>query len=242
MKPTLVSIPYSPWSIRAKLALQVMGVDFAFRSYTPVLSVPWVRLKLRRPVGRFTVPFLLWDGPTLTDSVDIVRWGCARSDRSLIPADADGEVARWAGVANQLLESGRIRATHSALANPEALRDSLPPFVRPWGPVGLAIGRREARRLLSKYGEGTGPELDRMREPLQRCSEALAARDTLLPEFSYADIVVAVGLSFVRPHASHPLGDRARPCWTSEELSEEFPDLLAWRDRTYAEIDRRRGR
>ncbi|MFT4626864.1 MAG: glutathione S-transferase [Myxococcota bacterium] len=242
--PTLVSIPFSPWSIRAKLALEAMGVPFALRTYVPGVSEPRVRLELRRPVGRLTLPVLLHDGPPIDDSLAIVKWGSARSERPLITAESSGAVEYWCRVADRLLAAGRIRTTHKVLGDPDALSESLPAFMQPLGPLGLAVGRAEAHRLLRKYDNGAGPAAQsaRMREQLQVIAEALGSRDTMLPEFSYADVALAVGLSFVQPHRSHPLGARARSCWTSDDLSAGFASLLEWRDRVYVEIDRRRGR
>lgn len=244
MTATLVSIPSSPWSIRAKLALDVMGIELSVVTYVPTLSTPWLRWKLRRPVGPLTLPVLLWDGPPLTDSMDIVRWGCERSECPLIEPDTLGAVTHWAAVAERLLAAGRIRTTHRVLGDPQALGESLPPAVRQLGVLGLAAGRREAKRLLRKYGDGSGAaaQAARMRAELRVITEALGGRGTMLEEFSYADIVLATALSFVKPHSSHPLGPAARVCWSADELAEEFVELVAWRDQVYAEVERRRSR
>ena len=237
MTPELVSIPYSPWSIRARMALRYMGVEVRTRTYVPVLSTPGLRLRLRRPVGRVTLPVLFHEGPPVMDSLDIVAWGAKRSERPLIDNTNRDEVARWSRVSDRLLEAGRVRTTHRVLGDPEALRESLPPFLRPLGPVGLAVGRNEARRLLRKYGDGpAADQVGRMRDALTTVQQALGGRDTLLDRFSYADVTVAVGLSFVRPHADHPLGPRARRCWTTDELAEAFAPLLEWRDAVYARV------
>ena len=224
------------------MALEAMGVELSVTTYVPSITTPWLRWKLRRPVGALTLPVLLWDGSPVTDSLDIVKWGCERTERPLITTDTLGAVTHWAAVADRLLAAGRIRTTHRVLGHPQALSESLPPVVRQLGVLGLVAGRREAKRLLRKYGDGSGAaaQAARMRAELRVIAEALGGRETMLEDFSYADIVLAVALSFVKPHSSHPLGPTARVCWSADELAEEFIALVAWRDRIYAEIERRR--
>ena len=76
-----------------------------------------------------------------------------------------------------------------------------------------------------------------MRETLAGLRAALARTSPyLLGSFSYADIVMAIVLQGVTP-----VGDRywqldpaTRIAWTRDDLTAEFPDLLAWRDDIYA--------
>ena len=239
MRPTLVSIPNSPWSIRAKLALDVMGVDVQVTPYTPIVSAPWLRWKLGRPAQRLTLPVLLRDGPAVTDSLEIAKWAAQRSAAPLITAENTGAVTHWNHIADQLMSAGRLRTTYRVLGDPEALHESLPRLIRPLGLTGRALGRMGAHLLLRKYANGAGAAAQpaRMREALRTITEALADRETMLPSLSYADIVLAVALSFVQPHHSHDLGPRARRCWTADDLAREFAPLIAWRDSVYIRLD-----
>lgn len=241
--PLLVHIPYSPWSVRARLALGAQGVPFTARPYTPTLSEPWLRWRLRRPFGRVTVPALLPDdGPPVLDSLDIVAWGAARSDRPLVTGPEREAIRTWNAAADAMLDAGRARTALRVLDDAEALAESLPPPVRRLGPLGRAIGRDATRRLYRKYGgDARDPAAwhDVLARGLEQLAGALRGREWLLDRFTYADVTMAVGLSFVRPHADAPLGPRSRDRWSEPDLAERHGDLLAWRDRVIA---RARGR
>jgi len=242
--PTLASIAYSPWSLRARLALRALGVRYRHWEYTPTLSELRLRWALGRWRGKVTVPVLLLDdGTVLDDSYDIVMWADAQAGHRLIPPGSEAEVRHWNDVAERLLATGRLRTTARVLASPEALRDSLPPPVGMLGPLGMAIGRDAARRLLDKYAGAD--ELSVMTEALDTLRQALTRgearpvrpEDRLLGDrLTYADLTAAVGLSFVKPHRKHPLSDSARVCWTEPELVDSAPDLLAWRDAVTEEV------
>ncbi|HEX5753021.1 MAG TPA: hypothetical protein VFZ09_42865 [Archangium sp.] len=83
------------------------------------------------------------------------------------------------------------------------------------------------------------PEQDRatIRRGLEGLRTELRGRDTLLSDFTFADIAIAVSLTLVRPveHPIIPLGPAMRAAFTEPALAEEFGDLLAWRDKLYAE-------
>ncbi|MGL1260129.1 hypothetical protein ACSTKG_00040, partial [Vibrio parahaemolyticus] len=62
--------------------------------------------------------------------------------------------------------------------------------------------------------------LDVMRTALDDVRAALAGRDTLLPEFSYADLAVAAAMQVVSPVADRHLrlGPATRRVWEHERL------------------------
>ena len=245
MEPLLVHIPYSPWSVRARMALDAQGVAYRPQAYTPTLSELGVRWKLGRARGRMTLPILFpADGPPLEDSLDIALWGAARSTRPIV-ADAErAEVIAWNDAASAMLEAGRARTTVRVTADPEALRESIPPQIRWMGPIGLAIGRDGGRRLLRKYGADGRTSEDWLRVMAEGCGRlrsSLAGREWLLGRFTYADLTAAIGLSFVRPHEKAPLGPRSRERWTEPDLAEQYADLLLWRDRVLAHVRALRG-
>lgn len=233
--PVLVHIPYSPWSARTRVAFEAMGVPFTGQVYIPTLSEPSLRFALRDPFGRITLPVLFpEDGPPVRDSLDIVRWAATRSPRPLITAQSLDGVVLWNARADGWLEAGRARTTPRVMADREALRESIPLFLRPLGPIGLAVGWDAAARILRKYqARRRTPEEWKavLATGLAELRAALAGREWLLGAFSYADLTAAFGLSFVQPHAAAPLGPRSRIAWTEADLAEEYADLLAWRDR-----------
>lgn len=245
-RPRLIGIIYSPWSARARMALDLAGVDYDYEEYMSQLGEPWLRWRLGRWSGPVTVPVLLTDDGPLTDSFDIARWAAGRGRQELVPPDRLEEVRRWNEVASDILAAGRLRTTRRTLADPDALRASLPPPVAVLGPVGLAIGRYAARTLLSKYGT---PDQDdaacerRMREGLSAIRAGLGGRDTLLESFSWADCTAAAALTFVSPPGKRwfRIGKAALSVWREPAMAEEFADLIAWRDQVYGRWDPKIG-
>jgi glutathione S-transferase len=235
--PQLVHIPFSPWSRRVSLALTHAGIDVRLRPYTPTLSEPWLRARLRRLRGPVTVPVLLRDdGPPLTDGWDILCWA-QQQGAELWSDDAQAQVKQWHERASHALQAGRLRTTHAVLADRDALTASLPPPIARLGAVGRAIGRDASRRLLRKYGPLGGDSPEAWSEALSSYADQLwqavsdAGGDHLLGVPSYADLAAAVGLSFVLPDPAAPISRRARGAWIHDEVASRHAELLAWRDR-----------
>lgn len=230
--------------MRARLALDAQGIPYRAVHYVPTVSEPVLRWRLRDWRGRVTVPVLIPDdGPPLRESFEIASWGAARSARPLITAQNRGGCEHIDDLSNRALEAGRARTTQLVSGNAAALRESLPPVVAALGPLGRAIGRKATRDLLRKYGAERVTEAEavaRLRSALLELRAALAGREWVLGEFSYADVTGAMALGFVSPHARAPLGPASRPLWTVEPLAAEFADLVSWRDRVVDEVRRRR--
>jgi len=229
----LVHIPYSPWSRRARLALDRLDLDLPRRAYVPVLSEPWLRAKLRRPAGRITLPVLLRRGQApLTDSWDIVAWGQEQAGTEvLLPPALVEQVRAWADLADRAMEAGRLRTAERVLVDRDALTASLPPPIRTMGPVGRWIGRDATRRLIRKYPSSADAEpLRALCEAIHR-ARAETGDDTLLGTPTYADLAAACALAFVQPDAASKVPRAAQGAWTEPELVQAHPDVLAWRDR-----------
>ncbi len=238
MSATLVHIPYSPWSRRVRLALRRMGVSVDLKLYTPTLSEPWLRWRLKRWRGRLSVPVLLRDdGPALTDSFDIVCWGSDRSDAPLAQPHLRDGLREWNARAEAALSAGRQLTTLEVLEDNVALRASLPPPMKTLGPLGSVIGRDACWRLLEKYGDGRTPPAweEDLRCYVEDLDRRLEAGDHLLGEPSYADLLAATGLAFVRPDARSRVPEEALHCWTRHELVEAHPRVFAWQERVLSE-------
>jgi glutathione S-transferase len=240
----LVIAPFSPWSMRARLALDAQGVSYRAVTYVPTVSEPGLRWRLGDWRGRVTVPVLFPDdGPPVRESFEIAAWGAARSTRPVMTEANRADCARIDALSNRALEAGRARTTRLVHEDPAGLRESLPPLVAALGPVGRAIGRKATMDLLRKYGAAGVTEeqaVASLRGALLELREALGGRAWVLGDFSYADITGAMALGFVAPHTKAPLGPASRPLWTVPTLAAEFADLVAWRDRVVDEVRRRR--
>jgi glutathione S-transferase len=243
--PTLVQAPYSPWSIRARLALEAQGVDHRTRTYIPSVSEPWLRWRLGDWRGRLTIPVLLVEGgPPLRDSFEIAAWGAERSTRPLLDAHNREACAEINALGSRALDAGRVRTMRLVRDDAAALSESLPAGLRALGPVGRMVGRKVTGDLLGKYGVADvsiDEASDRLRLALIELRQRLDGRPWLLGDFSYADVTGAMALAFVSPHASAPIGRASRPHWTHPALAVEFAELVAWRDRMLDEVARRRS-
>lgn len=238
----LVLLRISPFSERARWALDHHKVPYQPIDHMPILG----EKRLRRLVGpdkpRATVPVLILpDGALLTDSWDIaLHADRAGSGTRLIPEGKEAEIRTWNDRADAVMATGRALVAEGMQRSPGALDESLPralpaflkPLLRP-------VGRYAMGQFGRKYGvqaEDLPVRLARMRAPLVQLREALSiSGEYVLGTFSYADIVMATCLQGLAPVADRfiRLGPETRKVWTQPALAGEFPDLVAWRDRLY---------
>ncbi len=232
----------SPWSERAKWALDHHGLAYETVDHTPFLG----ELRLRRVARgggkkRVTTPVLVDDGSIFMESWDIALY----ADRvgkgtKLIVSDQESEIRRWNDVADEAMSAGRALLIPRLRASGAALDETLPPAFPQWvRPVVRPVTRYATKWFTRKYDlrlDETPTHLAKMRSALETLRAALAKSSPyLLGRFSYADIVMAILLQSVSPVDDRyfPIGPATRVVWTREDLVSEFGDLLAWRDRLY---------
>ncbi len=226
--PLLFHIGYSPWSLKARLALGLAGIEHDRRPYLSVLGEPELRLRTRRLRGKLTVPVLITREGALTDSFSIARW--ALGTTPLWPDD--DAVARWDVWSEELLGLGRVHTTKSVAGDPAALTSSLPPAARRLGPAARALGNAGARYLLRKYPVAAADLVDAMDDRLGQLAGALTNDHLIGGALTYADVTAAVGLSFIEAPRTLRLSPEARPHWRVPALAQKHEALLQWRDRT----------
>ena len=226
---------FSPWTKKARWALELCRVGYDYREYTPTLSEPGLRLRLGQWTGQISVPLLI-----AADGVRRGSWAIARLADERAGDNRLGDFARietWDALSEDALAEGRTRVVRSVLASPAALAESLPAFVpSPLRRPLRVIARYAAQRLDRKYAHLVKPGA--LREALAQTRAGLADSDSdyLLGEFSYADVTMAVVLETIAPIArtEPPLGPAVAACWHDTALADEFADLVAWRDRLAA--------
>jgi glutathione S-transferase len=235
----LVGMSFSPYSERAKWALDHHRVPFSWREHVPLLGEVALRARLGVWRGRVSVP-VAFDGElVLKDSVDIARH--AEQNGRGAPLFADETAAlSWAERGTTGLNASRVTLLARILEDREALRDSVPAWIpRALRTSALPAAASSIAFLQRKYATREMSH-DRarstVREILSALRTALGGRETILSSFSFADIAMATLLQMVSPVSNDyvVLRKAARRAWTDAELAREFSDLVEWRDQLYA--------
>ena len=254
---TLVSLSYSPWSEKARWALDHRAIEYRTEEYTPMLGEPGLRLRTGKLRGKISVPVLLGEGKAIFDSIEIARRADVVAGSPLLfPPGRDAEIARWNDDSEAAMAAGRALLLKVMARDEKSQLESLPRFI----PAALRSAMRPVaafgiRYVASKYTSAEADErneakllhtLESLRAALKARREKSGARGWTLLEsgFSYADIVMAVVLQGVRPVADEyiRLGPATRELWTHPVLAAKFPDLLEWRDELYAKTRNKKKR
>jgi glutathione S-transferase len=241
----LIGISYSPWTEKARWALDHHGLEYRYTEHVVVLSELSLRLKLGKlGGGDATVPALI-DGKTrLVDSLRIARYTDERGrGGKLFPDGALAKIEKINASCENALDAARAFYIEGLLADREGLKEALPRFVpRALRGAFTPVASFGAARVRSWFSAGSrsleerGAQLRSAMTEL-RASISGARGGFLLGEFTFADIAGAVSVQAVQPVADRyiRLGTAARRLWTRTELAREFADVVEWRDRVYSE-------
>jgi glutathione S-transferase len=242
MSRTLFGLRVSPWTERARWALDHHHVPYAYHEHLPMLGEMLLRRKAR--TKKASVPLLDDSGDVVMGSLRIARHAeKSKGGSVLFPEGKDAEIEHWADVAERITNAGRRRFIAHAIQDRAVQAESLPSFVPGalrgvFAPsAGMAV-----RFLSSKYGVShdtaeIDAEYERtVRAALEETREAIKEGGYVLSKdcFTFADIALASSLQVVRPRRETKFGPATREAWTHEKLADEFDDLLAWRDTVYA--------
>ncbi|AKT41803.1 glutathione S-transferase family protein [Chondromyces crocatus] len=234
-------LPFSPWSEKARWALDHHRVSYETVQHVPLVGDMRLRVLLRKPRGRVTVPILEDQGQIFPDSLSIARHAEAiGTGTPLFPAEHATQVQRWHQFSEELLNAGRgvfaLKQADDVQAAQAALPRKLHPAVRS---LLAPVARQTMNLFVAKYRIR---DSERSHRPvLERLLEGLATvlsdgRQYLVGEqLTYADLAVAPALQMVRPVDKRfmPVGPGGRKAWSNDDLAERFPQLLAWRDALY---------
>ncbi|MCB0219527.1 MAG: glutathione S-transferase [Chrysiogenetes bacterium] len=237
----LIALGLSPWSEKARWALDHSGIDYRESEYTPMLGEYWLRWRLRKFSGRVSVPALIGKEVRLTDSFEIARFADEHRTRGerLFPHELIAQIEEWNARSERATDSTRALLIERMLGDREALSEALPPMIP--APIRLsltALAAQGSRFLRRKYRAREKSPTDHenlIRTELTVLRGALDGGDYIYDTLSYADIAMAVVLQFLipPPEGSVAMGPATRRCARHPVLAEEFADLGRWRDRLY---------
>jgi glutathione S-transferase len=234
-----ISLDYSPWSEKARWALDHFSHNYKPVNYFPVLGGFWLRMKTKAYKEKVTVPVLITESTILSDSLCIAKYADAHrrpGEKTIFP-DKDS-VMKWNQISERALLIGRYLAILRQYDSPKALEEILPPII----PTSLRCYFRWLSRLglnyhRSKYGVDLSEKelISELRFYLHALRLELSDKVFILDDFSYADITMAVVLQYVKPRKDlySAQGPASSQCWANEELKNEFIDLIEWRDSLY---------
>lgn len=238
MKKTLVGLHYSPWTEKARWALDCKGINYTYREYAPMIGEVYLRWVHRKLFSKVSVPVLSTPHGPVRDSFKIALFAEDHGKGPSLFSQMD-QINAWNARSENALAAGRSLLMNRFRENREAQAESIPKWIpgplrtlsKPLAAVGVEF-------IVNKYvpkGVSMTSNENALREELLATRNALQGKDYLLGEFSYADIAMAVVLQMVKPVDDKHLrlGPATRQVWTDEKLAKEFEDLLAWRDRLY---------
>lgn len=244
----LIGMPISPYTERARWALDYCRVPYHFQEHLVMLGMPALRLQTGKWTGDLTVPVLI-DGPQrFFDSFDIAQHAASlrsskesSADEGLFPRDLLSAITEVNALSDEALDAARALTLLDMSHNADALRESVPPFI-PKALSGLAtplvrLGVSYLRSEFQIRPEDRDRHQGRLSAALERLENQLNAGGGLflLGRLTYADFTAAVTLQFVCPAPQNrmPLGPAMRRLFTRPELMQRFSGLLAWRNTLY---------
>lgn len=240
----LIQISFSAWSESARWALDHHQVQYKRTEYVPFVQEPMLRIRLRRPFGRVSVPVLFDNGRLVDGSYEIARF--AEANGKGVPLFFDEPACKkWDELAQAAMAYGRARTSWATVHDVEAQVEALPPQIpKALRSKAAPLAARGARMFITKYGEGDHLQMEQLLSEAQKALNGGNGTYLLGDRFSYADITVANALAFVSPYegkgTSHPLprrfkkGPATKRVWTDAELAEKYSNIVTWRDELFA--------
>ncbi|MBT7243731.1 MAG: glutathione S-transferase [Flavobacteriaceae bacterium] len=233
MSLELIGIGYSPWTQKARWALDHHRIEYKYSEHLIMVGIPLLRMKTGRWLGAVTAPSLVGPEIPLLDSFSIARWADGQGAReTLFPAEHTDAIEAWNEKSDVLLNAARMITTRELCKDTAALAEALPFYLKPL-PGSVAVAKQAARYVIRNYALPGDHQswLGSIRSGLLELREALGNKDYLLGQFSFADVAMAAAVQSIQPPDSQyiPLGPASYRCWSRPDLVAEFADLLHWR-------------
>jgi len=236
----------SPWSEKARWAMDLSHYKYTKINFTPMITTPIVRLRSRNFTRKVTAPILISNQLCISDAYKIAQHVNSENNSKnhasvdLFPLELKSQIDEWEILSNQILQAGRalvcIRMKNHRGAKLMSLPPIIPSAIRP---LMLPVATTGLYYFKTKYGFDWNRReeyIETMSQGLRKVKEQLTnSGDYLLGKFTYADIALAVTLQMIEPVGNKyiPLDSNTESCWKTPELKEEFSDVIEWRNRIY---------
>jgi len=238
---TLYHIDVSPWSEKARWALDLNGIDYRKVSYNPLTTPLVMRLKTGNFFENVTLPVLVDGKARIMDSFDIAQWASENGKmKSLFPENEFVAIVQWNRLSEEGLSAGRALALSRLAQNRKAKFEQLPFDVpAPLQPLFMPLIENRLKAFGNRYKfsfnhpQRYRADLDDVLEGLSRVLNDKG--NYVLGEFTFADIAMAQVLQFVSPVSNRYIAvpEGLKACMQDPELAEKYSDLIAWRDNLY---------
>jgi glutathione S-transferase len=234
--PVLYSIEISPWSEKARWALDFYHLPYKKVEYLTLIMAPMLKLKTlgrRKFTDKLTVPLLIDGSVVISESFDIAMYAESKAGgNQLFPQNNIEKIRELDLLSERLLNIFRAEVFRRTKDNYQAKFERLKFMPEKNRSSATPVVDFMIRFLEKKYPVPSGESTALL---LQQVRSELGGRAYALNDFSYADITLAQAIQFVSPVANRyiELGDHQRQTMTNPELAIEFKDLVEWRDQLY---------
>ncbi|MEZ4307024.1 MAG: glutathione S-transferase N-terminal domain-containing protein [Polyangiaceae bacterium] len=237
----LVGLSYSPWTEKARWALEHHSVSFRYVEHMPMVGELALRWRVGRPTGKATVPVLSTPGGPVTDSLAIAEYAehQGRGAR-LFPAGKRGAIAQWNARSESLLAAARGLVVARTARNEGALAEALPGFVPPNLRRRLAFVAATGTAFFRAGNTASTPKAKAPPRRRRRGAAPSARASPAAPTCSAASPTPTSprpSRSVIAPRrrrALAPPPQREKPGETRPRP--DFADLLDWRDALFARL------
>ena len=237
----LIGLKVSPYSERAKWALDHHQLRYRYHEHVVLLEEPYLIWK-SGSFSKATVPMLLTHDGVVTDSYQIAKYSDARGGGSLLfPLESRAEIERIHQLSEQTVDLERRLFMGKLLSDPDAQLEQFPWKLPVWlqkvmRPVVLT-GVKFIAWSFSVQPETRVRDRQQLRVQLEELRTLLkkGGKEYLLGQFTFADITAAAMIHFFTPPEPQffRCGPATRKIMTDPELALEFRDLVEWRDQLY---------
>lgn len=240
-KHVLYGLRYSPWTERARFALDVCDVQHTMQGHQPILGELTLRLKAKS-LSHKTVPILVTaSGDVIKDSFDIARFAWASTPQLWEQWQTHEKAIMDAyALSERILNLSRLFALKRMKESPKTLEAQVPR----WMPMKAAVGSMGVNLFAYKYGLDMPTAIDResLNQALLALKEKILDRQYVSDQFSMADILLAVSLGAILPVSNEHIriNRGIRDAWTDEVSVSNFPEVFEWRDNIYQKHRKRK--